>query len=78
MFDRPVIDKTNLTGKYDFDLEWAYDDTQFGGNLAPLASRNPGKPDLFAALQQLGLRLDSARAAIDIIVIDDVQRPSEN
>ena len=77
--DRPVVDKTDLTGKYDFDLEWTYDDTQFGGNLPPITSQNSGKPDLFAALQQqLGLRLESSKAAIDTIVIDGVQRPSEN
>lgn len=79
VLDRPVLDKTGLAGKYDFDLEWTYDDTQFGGNLPPIASDNSGKPDLFAALQQqLGLRLDSAKAVIDTIVIDSVQRPSEN
>ena len=77
--DRPVVDKTDLKAKYDFDLEWTYDDTQFGGNLPPIAAENIGKPDLFAALQQqLGLRLESSRAAIDTIVIDSVQRPSEN
>lgn len=79
ILDRPVIDKTDLTGSYDFDLEWTYDDTQFGGNLPPLAPQNSGKPDLFAALQeQLGLRLESAKAEIATIVIDSVQKPSEN
>lgn len=72
--DRPEVDKTDLTGNYDFDLEWTYDDTQFGGNLPPIPSQNPGKPDLFAALQQQpGLRLESSKAAIDTIVIDGVQ-----
>jgi uncharacterized protein (TIGR03435 family) len=78
ILDRPVLDKTQLTGKYDFDLEWTYDDTQFGGNLPPLAPQTSGKPDLFAALQQLGLRLESSRATIDTIIIDSVQKPSEN
>jgi len=78
ILDRPVLDKTGLTGKYDFDLEWTYDDSQFGGNLPPLVSQTSGKPDLFTALQQLGLKLDSSRAPIDTIVIDNVQRPSEN
>jgi uncharacterized protein (TIGR03435 family) len=76
--DRPVLDRTGLTEKYDFDLEWTYDDSQFGGNLPPLAAQSSGKPDLFAALQQVGLKLESTRAAIDTIVIDSVQRPSEN
>ena len=78
ILDRPVLNKTGLTGNYDFDLEWTYDDTQFGGNLPPLASQTSGKPDLFTALQRLGLKLDSSRAAIDTIVIDSVQRPAEN
>jgi uncharacterized protein (TIGR03435 family) len=79
ILDGPVLDKTDLAGSYDFDLEWTYDDTQFDGNLPPLASQNSGKPDLFAALQQqLGLRLESSKAAIDTIVIDSVQKPSEN
>jgi uncharacterized protein (TIGR03435 family) len=73
-----VLDRTGLTGKYDFDLEWTYDDTQFGGNLPPLAPQTSGKPDFFTALQQLGLKLESSRAPIDAIVIESVQRPSEN
>ena len=55
-----------------------YDSSQFAGNLPPLAAQTSGKPDLFAALQQLGLKLESTRAAIDAIVIDSVARPSEN
>jgi len=79
ILDRPVVDKTGLTAQFDFDLEWTYDDTQFGGNLPPIAQENSGKPDLFAALQQqLGLRLESTKAAIDTIIIDGVQRPSDN
>jgi len=79
VLDRPVVDKTNLNAKYDFDLEWAYDDTQFTGNLPPISPENTTKPDLFAALQQqLGLRLESSRAAVDTIVIDSVEKPSEN
>src|SRR5262249_21240216 len=79
ILDRPVLDKTDLPGKYDFDLEWTYDDIQFGGNLPALAPQTSGKPDLFAALQQqLGLKLESSRGTIDTIVIDGVQRPSEN
>jgi uncharacterized protein (TIGR03435 family) len=79
VLDRPVVDKTNLSAKYDFDLEWTPDDNQFGGNLPPVPPQNAVKPDLFAALQQqLGLRLDSSRAAIDAIVIDSVQKPTEN
>jgi uncharacterized protein (TIGR03435 family) len=79
VLDRPVLDKTNLPARYDFDLAWTADETQFGGNLPPVPPQNVTKPPLFEALQQqLGLRLDSTRAAIDAIVIDGVQRPTEN
>jgi uncharacterized protein (TIGR03435 family) len=79
VLDRPVVDKTGLSGRYDFDLEWTPDDTQFGGNLPPVLPENAKLPDLFAALQQeVGLRLESTRAAVDTIVVDSVQRPSEN
>src|SRR5262245_20154030 len=79
VLDRPVLDKTDLTARYDFDLEWTPDDTQFGGNLPPVSPQNVVKPDLYAALQQqLGLKLDASRAAIDTIVIDAVQKPTEN
>jgi hypothetical protein len=47
ILDRPVLDKTGLTKKYDFDLEWTYDDTQFGGNLPPLAAQTSAKPIFF-------------------------------
>jgi uncharacterized protein (TIGR03435 family) len=49
--DRPVLDRTGLSGRYDFDLEWTRDETQFGG-LAPQGTAESTKPDLFAAIQQ--------------------------
>ncbi|HEY1307404.1 MAG TPA: TIGR03435 family protein [Vicinamibacterales bacterium] len=76
VLDRHVVDKTGLTGRYDFDLEWTYDETQFGGQLPPVTG-TPEKPFLFAALQeQLGLRLQAARGNVETIVIDRVERPS--
>jgi uncharacterized protein (TIGR03435 family) len=81
VLDRPVVDKTGLSAKYDFDLEWADDESQFGGLLRKRASADdgPDKPDLFAAVQQqLGLRLEAAKGPIEVLVIDKVARPSEN
>jgi uncharacterized protein (TIGR03435 family) len=76
--DRPVVDKTGLVGRYDFDLEWTPDETQFGGNV-PTARPEPVKPDLFAAMQQqVGLRLEATRGPIEALVIDQVERPSDN
>jgi uncharacterized protein (TIGR03435 family) len=78
VLDRPVLDKTGLTGKYDFDLEWTPDNSQFGGVMPPIKPDNSGKPNLFEALQQLGLKLESRKGPVPVIVIDHVERPSEN
>ena len=77
VLDRPVVDRTGLVGKYDFDLEWTPDETQFGGQLPRPAE--PNRPGLFAALQQqLGLRMEATRGTIDTLVIDRAERPAEN
>jgi uncharacterized protein (TIGR03435 family) len=78
VLDRPVLDKTGLTGKYDFDLEWTPDGSQFEGKMPEIKPDNSGKPGLFEALQQLGLRLESTKGPVPVIVIDHVERPSEN
>jgi uncharacterized protein (TIGR03435 family) len=78
ILDRPVVDQTGLSGRYDFDLEWTPDETQFGGQVPQGTPEHP-KPDLFAAIQQqLGLRLDATKGPIEALVIDRVERPSEN
>jgi uncharacterized protein (TIGR03435 family) len=78
ILDRPVVDKTGLTGRYDFDLEWAPDETQFGGDLPP-ASAAATSPPLFEAIQQqLGLRLEATRGPVAALVVDTVERPSAN
>lgn len=65
---RVIIDKTGLTGLYDIDLTWSPDNEQ------PDAG-----PSIFTALQeQLGLKLESAKAHVDVIIIDHLERPSEN
>jgi uncharacterized protein (TIGR03435 family) len=77
VLDRAVVDQTGLSGTYDFDLEWTPDEDQFSGNLP--RSVEPTKPGLFAAMQeQLGLRLDATKGPVQTIVIDRVERPSEN
>ena len=76
--DRPVMDKTGLSGRYDFDLEWTPDETQFGGQ-GPRETPESTKPSLFAAIQeQLGLRLEGTKGPVDVLVIDKVERPSDN
>ena len=81
--DRPVVDRTGIQGRYDFGLSWTPDDNQasrmsgLSGFPAPRDSNET--PDLFTAIQeQLGLRLESSRGFIDVMIIDHVERPSEN
>jgi uncharacterized protein (TIGR03435 family) len=77
VLDRPVVDNAGLSGPFDFDLEWTPDDSQFSGTL-PLSVEST-KPSLFSAMQeQLGLRLEATRGPIEALVIDRVERPSEN
>lgn len=73
ILDRPVLDRSGLAGAFDFDMEYAAD------------VDNPGVrteltgPELFTALQeQAGLRLESTRAPVEVVVIDSIERPSEN
>jgi uncharacterized protein (TIGR03435 family) len=78
--DRPVIDKTGITGEYDIHLEYAPGD-EVRRRLAE-NGRDPGEPSapsIFTALQeQLGLKLESAKGPREFLVIDHVEKPSEN
>jgi uncharacterized protein (TIGR03435 family) len=80
---RPVINKTGLTGDVDFTLRWTPDDGrgQMPGGQPPEAAppAEANGPSLFTALQeQLGLKLESQKGPVETIVIDHVERPSEN
>jgi uncharacterized protein (TIGR03435 family) len=77
-FGRPIIDKTGLTGRFDFTLEWARERRPPAGPDSPVASDPTGPTPLEALRDQLGLKLESAKAAIPILVVDKVERPSEN
>ena len=83
VLDRPVVDKTGLAGRFDFTLTWTPDDSQFRGfgarePPAPSPDAN-APPGLFTAIQeQLGLRLESTKAPVDVLVIERIERPSEN
>jgi uncharacterized protein (TIGR03435 family) len=81
VLDRPVIDRTGLQGRWDFTLTWTPDETQFasfGVRIPPSTDPN-APPVLFTAVQeQLGLKFDSVRAPVEVLVIDRVERPSEN
>ena len=76
--DHPVVDKTGLSKRYDFDLEFAPDETQFGGAFSR-PTDDPTRLDLSAAMQQqLGLRLEATKGLVDVLVVDHAERPSEN
>jgi uncharacterized protein (TIGR03435 family) len=82
VLDRPVVNQTELAGRYDFSLNWTPDDSQFGGMAAkmppPTDNANP-PPALYTAIQeQIGLKLDATKAPTDVMVIDHVEKPSEN
>jgi uncharacterized protein (TIGR03435 family) len=66
---RPVIDRTGLTGEFDLDLEFAPFDSDAADSNAP---------SLFTAIQQLGLRLEITKAPLDALVIDRAERPDAN
>ena len=67
MTDRAVIDKTGLIGKYEWTLEWSPD------------AEDVTRPSLFTALpEQFGLKLETGKGPVDVIVIDHINRPSQN
>jgi len=70
--DRPVVDQTELKGRYDFILRWTPTDSPAGNDAnAP--------PDLYTAIrEQLGLKLAATKAPVDALVIDRVEKPSPN
>jgi len=77
---RPVVDRTALTGLFDFQLQFALDTSGISAapNAAPVAAE-PSGTSVFSALQeQLGLKLESSKGAVDVLVVDTIQRPSEN
>jgi uncharacterized protein (TIGR03435 family) len=84
MAGRIVVDKTGLQGKYDINLDFTPEQSQLqpppGGDPGiPVPRPDPNGPSLFTAVQeQLGLKLESQKGPVEIMVIDHVERPSEN
>jgi uncharacterized protein (TIGR03435 family) len=83
---RTVVDKTDLKGEYDFNLKWTPEPGQGPGlpGLPPpppdaLPPGDTNGPSIFTAIQeQLGLRLESAKGPVEMIVIDGAQKPEDN
>ncbi len=85
VLDKPVVDQTRLTDRYDFTLNWAPDDSQFiqlrqTGITMPTGADDPNPPPgLYTAIQeQLGLKLEPVKAMAEVIVIDHAEKPSAN
>jgi len=70
---RIVIDRTGMTGSYDFDLQWAPTATAVGGVDANAPADGPS---IFTALtEQLGLKLEAVRAPVDVLIVDKASKP---
>jgi uncharacterized protein (TIGR03435 family) len=73
--DRPVVDQTGLKGRFDFQLQWTPDETPFASSGRPGEPPKPPEradslPDLFTAIQQqLGLKLESTKAQVDVLIL---------
>jgi uncharacterized protein (TIGR03435 family) len=83
VMDKPVVDQTGLTERYDFNLNWTPDQSQFASLGAHIPTPNPDDPNalpsLYTALQeQLGLKMEATRAKVDVMVIDHIDKPSAN
>jgi uncharacterized protein (TIGR03435 family) len=81
---RQVIDRTGLTGKYDFTLTWQPFSTERGAvDVSPDSMRSTNLdsagPSIFTAIQeQLGLKLKPTVGPVEVLVVDHIERPSEN
>jgi uncharacterized protein (TIGR03435 family) len=78
--DKPVVDQTGLKDRYDFDLKWTPDEMQSNVQV-PAQSRDDANapPGLYTAIhEQLGLRIVPTKAPVEVLVIDHLEKPSEN
>ncbi len=71
--DRPVIDKTGLTGTYHIELTFVPQN-----RMGPGGEIGPDEVDIFAALRELGLRLEPQKSSIELLIIDHSEKPAEN
>ena len=83
--NRIVVDRTGLTGGFDLDLSWTPDQLPQGlpptppPGAPPLPAIDPNGPSIFTAVQeQLGLKLESTKGPADVLVIDSIERPTED
>ena len=79
---RPVLDKTGFTGEFDVDLKTTEQDAvKSQGSAAAVRNPIPANPNLslvFAAMDQLGLKLEPAKGPVEVLVVDQAERPTPN
>ena len=80
---RTVLDKTGLEGIFDFTLHWTprapvASSAAAAGPEAPPTASDPAGASIFTAVQELGLKLEAAKAPLEVLIIDSVQKPSQN
>jgi uncharacterized protein (TIGR03435 family) len=74
--NRPVADRTGITGNFDMDIDFTWEDPN---SLGMTELPDDAAPNLLTAInQQLGLKLEVAKAPVDVLVIDRVEKPSAN
>jgi uncharacterized protein (TIGR03435 family) len=72
-----VIDKTGLTGRFEFTLTWTPEQMPTATPPPGVPPIDPNGPSFFTALQeQLGLKLQSARGPVEVVVVDSVEHPT--
>lgn len=83
VMDKPVVDQTGLTERYDFNLNWTPDQSQFASFGIHIPLPNPDDPNPLPSLhtvlqEQLGLKMEATKANVDVMVIDHIDKPSAN
>jgi uncharacterized protein (TIGR03435 family) len=83
ILDKPVVDKTGLTGAYDIDLQWdpagMYVDRPSTASYAPSSAEAPSAPSIFTAVEeQLGLKLVPSKEKLTVFVVDQIKPPDPN
>ena len=83
--NRTVVDRTGISENFDVDLTWTPDQVPQGApgppppGALPLPPIDPNGPSIFTAVQeQLGLKLESTKGAVDVVVIDRAEHPAED
>ena len=75
---RPVVDKTGLTGTYNFTLSWSAMPARSVNGVASYTPPSDDAPSIFTALEEIGLKLQPATGPIDVIIIDHAEHPTAN